>query len=161
MAPNAQIVLVEAASNSFADLLFAVDKATAIVQASGQNGQVSMSWGGSEFSSETSNHFTSVVAMLSILRRAEILDASPSGLVFHLMRSQPAALLSTAIARAITSAKSLGVEAVAAKAHTNPFLFIKIRLAISLERSVEFLIFRSMRTRIAAYGCMIAHPAKD
>lgn len=57
MAPNAQIVLVEAASNSFADLLFAVDKATAIVQASGQNGQVSMSWGGSEFSSETSNDF--------------------------------------------------------------------------------------------------------
>ncbi|MGN6716068.1 MAG: S53 family peptidase [Candidatus Binatia bacterium] len=61
MAPKAQIVLVEAASNSFADLLFAVDKATAIVQASGQNGQVSMSWGGSEFSSEASNdyHFTS------------------------------------------------------------------------------------------------------
>ena len=60
MAPKAQIVLVEAASNSFADLLFAVDKATEIVQASGQNGQVSMSWGGSEFSSEAGNdyHFT-------------------------------------------------------------------------------------------------------
>jgi len=39
------------------DLLFAVDKATEIVQASGQNGQVSMSWGGSEFSSEAGNDF--------------------------------------------------------------------------------------------------------
>jgi subtilase family serine protease len=59
MAPNAQIVLVEAASSNFADLLFAVDKASAIVQASGLNGrgQVSMSWGGSEFSSEAANDF--------------------------------------------------------------------------------------------------------
>jgi subtilase family serine protease len=61
MAPDAKIVLVEAASNSFADLLFAVDTATAIVQANG-GGQVSMSWGGSEFSSEVSNdyHFSSM-----------------------------------------------------------------------------------------------------
>jgi subtilase family serine protease len=60
MAPSAQIVLVEAASNSFTDLLFAVDQASNIVQASGSNGQVSMSWGGSEFSAEASNdfHFT-------------------------------------------------------------------------------------------------------
>jgi kumamolisin len=59
MAPNAKIVLVEAASNSFADLFAAVDVATAQVQASGLPGQVSMSWGGSEFSSEASNdpHF--------------------------------------------------------------------------------------------------------
>ena len=60
MAPNAKIVLVEAASNSFADLLNAVDVASSMVQASRSNGQVSMSWGGSEFSSEASNdfHFT-------------------------------------------------------------------------------------------------------
>jgi subtilase family serine protease len=61
MAPNAKIVLVEAASNSFADLFAAVDVATAAVttgNASG-NGQVSMSWSGGEFSSEASNdgHF--------------------------------------------------------------------------------------------------------
>jgi subtilase family serine protease len=51
MAPGASIVLVEAASSSFADLFKAVDVAKAL------NGvtQVSMSWGGSEFSSETSN----------------------------------------------------------------------------------------------------------
>jgi kumamolisin len=56
MAPNAKIVLVEAASNSFADLFQAVDVASSIANAQ----EVSMSWGGSEFSSEASNdgHFT-------------------------------------------------------------------------------------------------------
>ena len=49
IAPQAKILLVEAASNSFADLLTAVDVAV-------RNGAsvVSMSWGGGEFSSETS-----------------------------------------------------------------------------------------------------------
>ena len=54
IAPQAHIVLVEAASNSFANLVQAVDVAI-------QNGAsvVSMSFGGSEFSSETSydSHF--------------------------------------------------------------------------------------------------------
>jgi subtilase family serine protease len=56
MAPNAKIVLVEAKSNSFSDLFAAVDVANAIPGAQ----QVSMSWGGSEFSSEAANdsHFT-------------------------------------------------------------------------------------------------------
>ncbi len=58
MAPSAKIVLVEAASNSFADLLAAVDKASQIVRSAG-GGEVSMSWGGSEFSGETGydSHF--------------------------------------------------------------------------------------------------------
>jgi kumamolisin len=57
MAPNAKIVLVEAASNSFANLFAAVDVASAIAGAR----QVSMSWGGSEFSGEAGNdtHFPS------------------------------------------------------------------------------------------------------
>ena len=56
MAPNAKIVLVEAKSNSFADLFDAVDVANAIPGAQ----QVSMSWGGSEFSGEAGydSHFT-------------------------------------------------------------------------------------------------------
>ncbi len=65
MAPNAKIVLVEAASNSFANLFAAVDVASKAVNPSGGAvgtglGQVSMSWGGSEFSSESSDdtHFT-------------------------------------------------------------------------------------------------------
>jgi subtilase family serine protease len=52
MAPNATIYLVEARSANYSDLLAAVSKATSLVQAAG-GGQVSMSWGGSEFSFET------------------------------------------------------------------------------------------------------------
>ena len=60
MAPDAQIVLVEAKTNSFSNLFAAVDVATSVVQSgSTGKGEVSMSWGGSEFSSESSNdaHF--------------------------------------------------------------------------------------------------------
>lgn len=59
MAPNAKIVLVEAASSSFANLFAAVDVATSAVLSSGSRGEVSMSWSGSEFSSEATNdsHF--------------------------------------------------------------------------------------------------------
>lgn len=55
MAPNAKIYLVEANSNSFADLLGAVDKARSLKGVT----QISMSWGGGEFSGETSydTHF--------------------------------------------------------------------------------------------------------
>ena len=53
MAPSAKLYLVEAASASSADLLNAVQVATKCVQANTE-GQVSMSWGGSEFSGETS-----------------------------------------------------------------------------------------------------------
>src|SRR5271165_6857336 len=58
MAPNAKIVLVEAASNSFADLMVAEDVASAMVNAAG-GGEVSNSWGAGEFPSETSydSHF--------------------------------------------------------------------------------------------------------
>ena len=57
-APNAQIYLVEANSNSFADLMAAEDKATSLLQAAG-GGEASNSWGGGEFSGETSydSHF--------------------------------------------------------------------------------------------------------
>ena len=60
MAPYAKIVRVEAASNSLSDLLKAVDMANGIAAASSGRGQVSMSWGASEFSSEASydSHFT-------------------------------------------------------------------------------------------------------
>ena len=60
MAPNAKIVLVEAATNSFADLFAAVDVASNYIAANGGKGEVSMSWGGSEFPGELSNdfHFT-------------------------------------------------------------------------------------------------------
>jgi subtilase family serine protease len=58
MAPGAQIVLVEAASSSFTDLMTAEDMASKMVNAAG-GGEVTNSWGGSELSGETSNdsHF--------------------------------------------------------------------------------------------------------
>ncbi|HUI40803.1 MAG TPA: S53 family peptidase [Terriglobia bacterium] len=55
LAPNAKIVLVEAASNNSNDLGRAVDVAGSIVNPSGRgSGEVSMSWGFGEFSGETS-----------------------------------------------------------------------------------------------------------
>ena len=69
MAPNAMLYLVEAASNSYTDLFTAVDVATNLVRCaktttcpggSTGKGEVSMSWGGGEFSTETGydSHFT-------------------------------------------------------------------------------------------------------
>jgi len=56
MAPTAKIVLVEAASNSYVDLLKAVDVANKIADVR----EVSLSWGGSEFGKEQTydSHFT-------------------------------------------------------------------------------------------------------
>ena len=53
MAPGAKIVLVEAASSGFSDMFAAVDKAKNLPGVT----QVSMSWGGGEFSSESSYDF--------------------------------------------------------------------------------------------------------
>jgi kumamolisin len=55
MAPNAQIVLMEASSASNSALYAAVTAANAYIAAHGGKGEVSMSWGGSETSSETSS----------------------------------------------------------------------------------------------------------
>ncbi len=52
MAPGAKIYLVEAASNSIGDLLTAVSAASQLVAKAG-GGEVSMSWGGSEFNGES------------------------------------------------------------------------------------------------------------
>lgn len=52
MAPAAKIYLVEAASTSYNDLLAAVLVANSLLSQTG-GGEVSMSWGGSEFSGET------------------------------------------------------------------------------------------------------------
>ncbi len=52
MAPGAKLYLVEAASNSFADMFAAVAVATTLVNQNG-GGQVSMSWGSPEFPNET------------------------------------------------------------------------------------------------------------
>jgi kumamolisin len=51
MAPNAKVILVEAASKSFADLIVAEDVASGLVAAGG-GGEVSNSWGGDEFAGQ-------------------------------------------------------------------------------------------------------------
>lgn len=58
-APNAKIILVEAASASFTDMLAAVDKANTLLTAAG-GGEISMSWGSNEFSGEANgdSHFS-------------------------------------------------------------------------------------------------------
>lgn len=53
MAPNAKLYLVEAASNSINDLLVAVVKATSLLTFGRGRGEISMSWGVSEFNGET------------------------------------------------------------------------------------------------------------
>jgi kumamolisin len=60
MAPNAKILLVEANSNSYADLMACVNLATSMGAK-----QVSMSWGGGEFSSQTTfdNNFKATSAV--------------------------------------------------------------------------------------------------
>lgn len=60
MAPNAKLYLVEAASDSFSDLLTAVQVAAKLVATAG-GGEVAMSWGTSEFYNESSydSNFTS------------------------------------------------------------------------------------------------------
>ena len=60
LAPNAKLYLVEAASSSISDLLAAVAKATSLVTAAGGRGEVSMSWGTSEFNGESTydNYFS-------------------------------------------------------------------------------------------------------
>jgi subtilase family serine protease len=56
-APSAHLYLVEANSNSNSDLYAAVTKAIALVQAAG-GGEVLMSWGGGEFSTEAKSDAT-------------------------------------------------------------------------------------------------------
>jgi len=54
MAPNAQIVLMEASSNSNSALYQAVQAANSYIASHGGKGEISMSWGGSETSGESS-----------------------------------------------------------------------------------------------------------
>ena len=58
MAPSAQIVLMEASSNSNSALYSAVTAANSYISSHGGKGEVSMSWGGGESSGETgSDHY--------------------------------------------------------------------------------------------------------
>jgi kumamolisin len=94
MAPAAHIYLVEAASNSFVDLFNAVQVATACVVAAG-GGQVSMSFGGSEFSGETS--YDSVFTGTGVVYFASAGDAP--GVIYPSSSPNVIAVGGTTIAR--------------------------------------------------------------
>ncbi len=63
MAPSAKIILVEAASTSYADLLSAVDVASALDCVH----EVSMSWGGSEFKNEAGAAYDGHFSALNVV----------------------------------------------------------------------------------------------
>jgi subtilase family serine protease len=78
MAPHAKIVLVEAASNYYSDLLAAEQVAANLVSAAG-GGEVSNSWGGGEFPAETESYYTSPFTGTSVVFFASTGDGeSPS-----------------------------------------------------------------------------------
>jgi len=58
MAPGAKILLVEANSSNLNDMFAAVSLAGSLITASGGGGQVSISWGASEFFGESSSDST-------------------------------------------------------------------------------------------------------
>jgi kumamolisin len=73
MAPNAKLYLVEANSDSLADLYAAVNVASGLVSTAG-GGEVSMSWGSGEYTGETSddsNFMTSGIVYLASTGDAE------------------------------------------------------------------------------------------
>ena len=74
MAPEAKIYLVEAKNNSFTNLFNAVAVASSLVAAAG-GGEVSMSWGGGEFSQETLFDSVLTTPKWYISRPREILRA--------------------------------------------------------------------------------------
>ena len=76
LAPGAKIMLVEAASNSFADLLRA-ERVVANAVASAGGGEVSNSWGSDEFGSETTSTYTSPFTKAKVVFFASTGDAPP------------------------------------------------------------------------------------
>lgn len=80
MAPNAKIFYVEAQSSAMNDMMAAVDLASSLVAGAG-GGQVTMSWGASESTSQTvyESHFTPGVANANVTYFASTGDAGDQG----------------------------------------------------------------------------------
>jgi kumamolisin len=102
MAPNAKIILVEAQSDSLSDLLAAVTLAGSLVTAGG-GGQLSNSWGGTEFSGETS--YDSVFTAASVVYFAASGDTP--GTSYPAASSNVVAVGGTFISRNHTTGKFL------------------------------------------------------
>lgn len=76
LAPNAKVLLVEAASNSLADL-FVAERVAANAVALAGGGEVSNSWGSNEFSQETTPTYRSPFTKATVVFFASTGDAPP------------------------------------------------------------------------------------
>jgi len=155
MAPNAALFLVEAASNKNPDLLTAVSVAATLVAQAG-GGEVSMSWGSSEFKKEVGDESYSRRRLSSISpRRATDLDHC--GRAFRQTLFRRAGPRSAAILRpAPFSTKLPGPTPAAAPAPSLPSPAIRLRWPASLARTAARRISPSTPTRIPVYGSMTA-----
>jgi kumamolisin len=106
MAPNAKIILVEALSDSLSDLLSAVTLAGSLVTAAG-GGQLSNSWGGSEFSGETTYDPTFTAAGVTYFAAS---GDSP-GTSYPAVSPNVIAVGGTSVSRNRTTGKFLGESA--------------------------------------------------
>jgi len=98
MAPNAKIYLVEAGTPSFANLMKAVSVAGELVAAAG-GGEISMSWGGSEFPNQTS--FDSYFNQVGVVYFAASGDSS--GVIWPSTSLKVVAVGGTSISRSPTT----------------------------------------------------------
>ncbi|HLW85128.1 MAG TPA: S53 family peptidase [Candidatus Sulfotelmatobacter sp.] len=102
MAPLATLFLVEAQSNSDADLFCAVSVASNIVVAAG-GGEVSISWGGGEFSGETS--YDSIFAATNVVYFASTGDGP--GVIYPSASPNVVAVGGTSLSFSITTGDEL------------------------------------------------------
>lgn len=106
MAPDAKIILVEAPSDSLSDLLAAVTLAGSLVTAGG-GGQLSSSWGGSEFSGESTYDSTFTAAGVAYFAAS----GDTPGTLYPAVSPNVVAVGGTSISRNRTTGKFLGESA--------------------------------------------------
>jgi len=106
MAPEAKIFLVEAKNNSFGNLINAVRVASSLVAAAG-GGEVSMSWGGGEFVSET--NFDSIFTQKGVVYFASTGDEP--GTSYPAVSPNVIAAGGTTISRDLNSGKVISENA--------------------------------------------------
>lgn len=106
MAPNAKIVLVEANSTAYSDLYASVDKATSFTDSNGLSvKEVSCSWGGAEFSTETADdsHFDGAGA-------AYFVSAGDAGAPAHYPSASPYVISAGGTTVTFSSSGAFGSE---------------------------------------------------
>ena len=151
MAPSAKLYLVEAASNSNSDLFTAVQKATSLVQAAG-GGEVSMSWGGSEFSGE--NTYDPYFTNTNVVYFASAGDGP--GTIYPSASPDVVAAGGTTIRRNPSTGGWMAAEV---RANTKVVRATSLRSRASWAALAEFPIFPQSPIPIPVFGSMTAEMA--